>query len=1655
MEHDIQVEDADGKEYQWRTLGDFAINTSVDDSERQVSEVLEINRIIRYFWKILFKEKIDFSEKEELRALVHQRKHVKLFKEGTFSWELVFDNMDSVLTFIKPTFSKFSSTIDFEMIDHRLFQKLFPIQLINEYLSVVNRTYGKPVYDKALRFQTNLLETFLWHHLEADTCFSPKITTPDINLIDPFMRIKIRERNREDTKLKAKYFSKDFDIKQFTYKLLDLYFPNVTWRYIGASQEMHRWSLLLMLRMFELGLFKAEEMHGLLNLLLQKLENLLVLEKRSYKDFTTTLQNYPRFIETLKAYFYECKEIVASICIQIIVLLNDHDFSSNHPLYTSGQPSTNHWQRAYFTDSSVSNYINRIMTTYLLQFNNTAENSQKESLFSMLNQLIKLSTADTSDIYTESASVVDRSLLDFYASETSPQDIHECQNLKDQAIEMLNMVTRENDQMQRAELETCLIGGLKKFLVQVGQRRAREKSLNFLHLLGFEGVANIMLALHNGILELKLSKEVEKIIGLALIVLCQDSKLNQISILGKAAMKHWDLMFNSNPMIAVVLQTSIFDRDYRVYFAHHTAMKSILNHFGKALERTIKLRESESKKYDDWIASLISNENPHESAVNMDNLVIFYSYCRFLASMIAQRDENFENRFFSFEIQRILGADFFEYFLPIIKNADFLNKGTFKPLLEVSSTPELTSLVSKCTDNSLLVDHIKGAVFEVAMLTMKLLNRACSGLYLYYLYRNSAKPAATTLLEDTRYLLELPETGILYRGYVLDFMTHFKVFPNNGVLTFRSVEFQEGNPVNRESRVLLNHMDGSLITEISKEIECYGRVVERLGSMSEMQVKGLSEYYFASLLPMLYKYCHGLYTTYTQTPESQVLMDHLLDLRTMVESVPVLLGTTSTSIGALISLDTLSPKTRLPDMEEKLYPSVGVIRDTLSLILTVIDTIYQNNRTDPIATSAYEYLLQRYQRESAIQSTAERLEPWKNRKSRRESHRVEVEDNNMKAFRDMILEYRKNKIAELDKPDDSNTLTKFLQSEADYIPNMITFLDRLIERNFNKLSIAAQETTKEAFENMDYLVSTFLEQDILFTVIKFFSKVLKSCESVRDGFYQNTEDVRSASRFSLTITYACLGLMSQLASNKTFIDSEYELIEERVSVLSDFFQYLCFGSSKQNKNLLGTFVPSTPGLPHINKAKKSLFYDCYVRTETQLGGFNVWSNSSTHFVVSDRPEYLKQIMNLLKIVTECCTGPCNANQNQIYIFRSDMYTGIIRRSVDYVNSTLYPVKNRVIDYISALTEGDDKAIVSHFAGNITFDELFDLICSSIKRLVVHFVLSQDKPYHQKLLRELDATHLSKQRAKLTEDESLKTAREEELEFYLDDIIEANKETSNPTFSLHANPLNRTDGSTSSDPNIITDELMDHFKIESYEQIMKLYNTDLAFACHPLMVIAQKLNEFLNKFIKYVPGYRFSLQNIYSKIAFQYRESTPQYILDRITTSAPQSTTEVEENIMIYMFMCKVNEEIHRWDYTSKSKVSIMFPVPPKYYSSKDIQAKEHEMEAILEYDTQNSSQAEKEASMSFELYHRLGRHLVAKHSKDRNLFKEYLVKHYERTKRHLSNMFVPYTKVQHPLEAAHFQSTVLEGITELKAQIEKLKEKADQLELNRAQSPAK
>lgn len=120
-------------------------------------------------------------------------------------------------------------------------------------------------------------------------------------------------------------------------QLFELYFPNVTWRYIGGSHFAHRIILQICEFMFQVGIWDYEDHEDLVKVILEKSENIVQLEKCCIKDYVR-LTSYTSFLGELKCLFIDIKQSIFLILIHIIALVNDQSLKEQLSFTTTGHP---------------------------------------------------------------------------------------------------------------------------------------------------------------------------------------------------------------------------------------------------------------------------------------------------------------------------------------------------------------------------------------------------------------------------------------------------------------------------------------------------------------------------------------------------------------------------------------------------------------------------------------------------------------------------------------------------------------------------------------------------------------------------------------------------------------------------------------------------------------------------------------------------------------------------------------------------------------------------------------------------------------------------------------------------------------------------------------------------------------------------------------------------------------------------------------------------------------------------------------------------------------------------------------------------------------------------------------------------------------------
>ena len=98
---------------------------------------------------------------------------------------------------------------------------IFSLDFIENITSIPFWDFQDPIYDEVLEFFTYLLHFFLEFHFKIDIYGVEGLLIDEIECVDPIARMKLRIKNYKNPAVQQKYFGSDFNLTNFTIKLLN------------------------------------------------------------------------------------------------------------------------------------------------------------------------------------------------------------------------------------------------------------------------------------------------------------------------------------------------------------------------------------------------------------------------------------------------------------------------------------------------------------------------------------------------------------------------------------------------------------------------------------------------------------------------------------------------------------------------------------------------------------------------------------------------------------------------------------------------------------------------------------------------------------------------------------------------------------------------------------------------------------------------------------------------------------------------------------------------------------------------------------------------------------------------------------------------------------------------------------------------------------------------------------------------------------------------------------------------------------------------------------------------------------------------------------------------------------------------------------------
>ena len=81
--------------------------------------------------------------------------------------------------------------------------------------------FQDPIYDEVLDFFTYLLHFFLEFHFKIDIYEVEGLLINEIDVVNPFARTKLRDKNLANSNVLNKYFTKEFNLTNFLTQVMN------------------------------------------------------------------------------------------------------------------------------------------------------------------------------------------------------------------------------------------------------------------------------------------------------------------------------------------------------------------------------------------------------------------------------------------------------------------------------------------------------------------------------------------------------------------------------------------------------------------------------------------------------------------------------------------------------------------------------------------------------------------------------------------------------------------------------------------------------------------------------------------------------------------------------------------------------------------------------------------------------------------------------------------------------------------------------------------------------------------------------------------------------------------------------------------------------------------------------------------------------------------------------------------------------------------------------------------------------------------------------------------------------------------------------------------------------------------------------------------
>jgi len=952
-----------------------------------IRDVIKANKAAQQ----LIESQEDLAEK--IQGLKVMKRISDAIKKKEFNWQIITSDecsdMRTPIQFRSLTVKKESKHNCYLLSNPGFYLKYYPLELIERVSLAGFYLSGTPTYDQVLRIQCDLVQILLVFHLKRDTRYLKKIDAKKFNVIEPLSRIHIRRNNLNNKELSSKYITGGFNIKTFVFKLFDIFFQNVSWRYIGAEHIMHQLTFGIIEYMFRVGMWEYEDIPSLLRYLQDKAENMLNLENACRIELPKLSNAFGLNVIQL---FRDIKDSISSILLHIIILINDTSMARSLTAIPGDVHNRKPWRGAYFNSHNLNNIINQILTRYIMvdkklesqdgteMSTNTYELSETlEKIFLLISDTQQDVTSLTMELTQPKE--IEYYLLNYPGKESIVNEAVRISKLGQALIDdiangKISDLISNDDYVLNLEKPQLMMEKIVAFFKELEdsmQKRIASKELYYLQMaLGDNGLILIVITLIDFLGIFKLTKlndalKVNPVIfGISQVtLLCKDNYINQAMLFQENCGDLFYKISKRHPFALVLLLTSIFKTDQRILYVGRDILglifenyeKNLISFFGTIFSlETIFPGESNQAKF-----------SPNEShAIKMNEMMSLFTYNSFILEVISKRESNqFKSKSYDLEIQDLVVSYIADNILPLLASKNnwiidgkygvYSNLNFEKTILNEKLYLDFLgegeeNFINLLNNNVISKQQILTYMFELCYSFIKILNSMSKRL----VFEGSIDKIANKLdnFNQYSYLMEF-DAGIGMVSELIQLYRTYLIFPNDMKLGEKRTSTSAYGTIHSEELIPDDMQNDSVVLHIETIIG----FIKNKSSLFELDGEDDSaklyvrSILFEGLYPTAYKYIKGVTSIFVPN----IKQNNIRQLTALLDNINAILGLLTSNVdtlslvsgGLFYGTETLKqykgPKAdKLEEMDnleedELLYPNLYNLRLTGDILLYIIE----------------------------------------------------------------------------------------------------------------------------------------------------------------------------------------------------------------------------------------------------------------------------------------------------------------------------------------------------------------------------------------------------------------------------------------------------------------------------------------------------------------------------------------------------------------------------------------------------------------------------------------------------------------------------------------------------------------------------------------------